>query len=46
MGFWIKVHKINQRVYAEDPENYLPSIGKLTTYIEPEGEGGYLNSNF
>lgn len=25
------------RVYAEDPEKYLPSIGRLNTYIEPEG---------
>ncbi|KAJ3106439.1 hypothetical protein HK100_003732 [Physocladia obscura] len=23
------------RVYAEDPEKYLPSIGRLTKYIEP-----------
>src|SRR5690348_12942978 len=23
------------RVYAEDPEKYLPSIGTLTKYIEP-----------
>lgn len=27
------------RVYAEDPEKYLPSIGKLSKYIEPKGEG-------
>ena len=27
------------RVYAEDPEKYLPSIGKLTKYIEPQGKG-------
>ena len=25
------------RVYAEDPEKYLPSIGRLTKYIEPRG---------
>ena len=25
------------RVYAEDPEKYLPSIGRLNTYIEPTG---------
>ncbi|KAI9343993.1 carbamoyl-phosphate synthase L chain, ATP binding domain-containing protein [Obelidium mucronatum] len=24
------------RVYAEDPEKYLPSIGRLTKYIEPK----------
>ncbi|KAI8809130.1 carbamoyl-phosphate synthase L chain, ATP binding domain-containing protein [Cladochytrium replicatum] len=25
------------RVYAEDPEKYLPSIGRLSKYIEPHG---------
>ena len=25
------------RVYAEDPVKYLPSIGRLSTYIEPRG---------
>ncbi len=31
---------IEARVYAEDPErNFLPSIGRLTRYIAPEGEG-------
>lgn len=37
-----QVHKpkgwaVESRVYAEDPEKYLPSIGRLTTYIEPQG---------
>jgi propionyl-CoA carboxylase alpha chain len=27
---------IESRVYAEDPTKYLPSIGTLTTYIEPK----------
>ncbi len=32
-------HAIELRVYAEDPlNNFLPSIGTLTTYIRPEGE--------
>ncbi|GBC02357.1 hypothetical protein RclHR1_04590010 [Rhizophagus clarus] len=26
---------IESRVYAEDPEKYLPSIGRLSKYIEP-----------
>nr|CAG8540177.1 3995_t:CDS:2 [Entrophospora candida]CAG8586213.1 3242_t:CDS:2 [Entrophospora candida] len=26
---------VESRVYAEDPENYLPSIGRLSKYIEP-----------
>lgn len=31
----IKGWAVESRVYAEDPEKYLPSIGKLTKYIEP-----------
>ncbi|CAO3621708.1 unnamed protein product [Cunninghamella blakesleeana] len=27
---------IESRVYAEDPKNYLPSIGRLLTYQEPQ----------
>jgi propionyl-CoA carboxylase alpha chain len=31
---------IEARVYAEDPRrNFLPSIGRLTRYIEPRGDG-------
>jgi propionyl-CoA carboxylase alpha chain len=31
---------IEARVYAEDPErNFLPSIGRLTRYVAPEGDG-------
>ncbi|MEM9837478.1 MAG: acetyl-CoA carboxylase biotin carboxylase subunit [Bacteroidota bacterium] len=33
-------HAIELRVYAEDPlDNFLPSIGQLTTYERPEGMG-------
>ncbi len=33
-------HAIELRVYAEDPlNNFLPSIGTLTKYIKPSGEG-------
>lgn len=33
-------HSLELRVYAEDPLNdFLPSIGVLTKYIKPEGEG-------
>lgn len=36
----INGHAIELRVYAEDPLNkFLPSIGTLTTYVKPEGEG-------
>ena len=31
---------IEARIYAEDPRrNFLPSIGRLTRYIEPRGDG-------
>jgi propionyl-CoA carboxylase alpha chain len=36
----IKGHAVELRVYAEDPYNdFLPSIGKLTSYRPPIGEG-------
>lgn len=43
----IQGHAIELRVYAEDPEeNFMPSIGKLQTYVEPEGEGIRVDSGF
>jgi acetyl-CoA carboxylase biotin carboxylase subunit len=36
----INGHSLELRVYAEDPlNNFLPSIGTLTKYIKPAGEG-------
>ena len=36
----IKGHAVELRVYAEDPlNNFLPSIGTLSTYTKPQGEG-------
>jgi propionyl-CoA carboxylase alpha chain len=36
----INGHAIELRVYAEDPlNNFLPSIGTLTKYVRPSGEG-------
>ncbi len=36
----INGHAIELRVYAEDPlNNFLPSIGTLTKYVKPSGEG-------
>ncbi|KAK8814127.1 hypothetical protein WA158_007989 [Blastocystis sp. Blastoise] len=38
----LKIHgnAIECRVYAEDPlRNFLPSLGQLTKYVEPTGEG-------
>ena len=35
------------RVYAEDPQNnFLPDIGKLTTYDPPLGPGVRLDDGF
>lgn len=46
LGFSQNDIKINgwaleSRVYAEDPERYLPSIGRLNRYIEPKLPAGY-----
>ncbi len=36
----LKGWAIEARVYAEDPlRNFLPSIGRLTRYLPPQGEG-------
>lgn len=36
----INGHSLELRVYAEDPfNNFLPSIGTLTKYVKPQGEG-------
>ena len=36
----INGHSLELRVYAEDPlDDFLPSIGTLTKYIKPQGEG-------
>lgn len=38
-------HAIECRIYAEDPaNNFLPSPGKMSYYLEPEGEGVRLDS--
>jgi acetyl-CoA carboxylase biotin carboxylase subunit len=40
-------HAIELRVYAEDPlNNFLPSIGTLTRYIKPTGEGIRVDDGF
>ncbi len=43
----IKGHALELRVYAEDPkDNFMPSIGTLTTYKRPEGKGIRLDDGF
>jgi propionyl-CoA carboxylase alpha chain len=43
----IKGHALEVRVYAEDPlENFMPSIGTLSTYKTPSGEGIRVDDGF
>ncbi len=43
----IQGHSIELRVYAEDPaNNFLPSIGTLTTYNTPKGPGVRVDDGF
>jgi len=43
----INGHSIEIRVYAEDPKNnFLPDIGKLQTYIRPQGPGIRVDDGF
>lgn len=40
-------HAMEIRVYAEDPANgFLPDIGRLTTYIRPQGAGVRVDDGF
>ena len=40
-------HALEIRVYAEDPtNNFLPDIGKLQTYIPPQGPGVRVDDGF
>ncbi len=43
----IKGHALEVRVYAEDPlDNFMPSIGTLSTYRTPSGEGIRVDDGF
>lgn len=43
----IKGHSLEVRVYAEDPaNNFLPDIGKLQTYVRPQGPGIRVDDGF
>ncbi len=44
---FINGHSVELRVYAEDPLNdFLPSIGTLTTYTKPVGEGVRVDDGY
>ncbi|RZK23129.1 MAG: acetyl-CoA carboxylase biotin carboxylase subunit [Hymenobacter sp.] len=43
----IKGHALELRVYAEDPQNnFLPDIGRLSTYVRPQGPGVRVDDGF
>src|SRR5688572_17251879 len=43
----INGHALELRVYAEDPQDdFLPSIGTLTKYIKPDGEGIRIDDGY
>jgi len=43
----INGHAVEVRVYAEDPKNnFLPDIGRLTTYVRPQGPGVRVDDGF
>lgn len=43
----INGHALELRVYAEDPLNdFLPSVGRLDTYVLPEGKGIRVDNGF
>lgn len=43
----IRGHAVELRVYAEDPKNnFLPDIGRLETYIVPQGPGVRVDDGF
>ena len=43
----INGHSFEVRVYAEDPSNnFLPDIGRLNTYVRPEGMGIRVDDGF
>ncbi|MBU2644711.1 ATP-grasp domain-containing protein [bacterium] len=41
-----KGHAIEARVYAEDPDRFLPSIGRLTVFRPPRSDGIRVDTGF
>ncbi len=43
----INGHAVEVRVYAEDPaNNFLPDVGRLDTYVRPQGNGVRVDDGF
>ena len=43
----INGHAVEVRVYAEDPaNNFLPDVGRLKTYVRPQGPGVRVDDGF
>ena len=46
-NLYMKGHAIEVRVYAEDAaNNFLPDVGKLETYVRPQGNGVRVDDGF
>jgi acetyl-CoA carboxylase biotin carboxylase subunit len=41
-----KGHAIEARIYAENPNNFFPSPGRITKYVEPTGEHVRIDAGF